>query len=105
MVKFTSEAFSDIENFKKEVRKTLLNKIEEQLKGSREDPEITVIRRPSYDAEFPRLKITANELNHRIYFDYIDSELYLFAIRHREHAYTPEDIEQAVQRLKQLKKL
>ena len=105
MVKFTPEAFSDLENIKKEVRRKLLNEIEEQLEESRDEADITVIQRPSYDAEFPRLKLTENELNHRVFFDYKDSEIHVFAVRHRENAYSPEDMEQAIKRLEKLRKL
>jgi len=103
MVKFTPEAFFDLENFETEIREKLLDEIEEQLDGSREDAEIAVIQRPSYSAEFPRLKLTENQLNHRVYFDYVDSEIYVFAVRHREFAYSPEDIKEAVQRLEKLR--
>jgi len=103
MVKFTSEAFADLENFETDIRRKLLDEVEKQLEESRENADITVIQRPSYRAEFPRLKLTENDLNHRIYFDYLDSEIYLFAIPHREDAYTPEDMEEAVQRLEKLR--
>jgi len=105
MVKFTSEAFSDLEDFEIETRRELLDETKEQLEGSRKDADVTVIQRPSYDAEFPRLKLTKNRLNHRIYFDYLDSEIYVFAIRHREYAYTPENMKEAVQRPEKLREL
>ncbi|PSH02071.1 MAG: hypothetical protein BRC26_02425 [Nanohaloarchaea archaeon QH_8_44_6] len=105
MVRFTLEAFSDLEEFETEVRRKLLDEIEEQLEESREEADITVIQRPSYGAEFPRLKLTENDLNHRIYFDYLDSEIYVFAVRHREDAYSPEDMEEAVERLEKLREL
>ena len=103
MVKFTSEAFSDLEEFEKEVRRKLLDEIEEKLEESREDAKITVIQRPSYGAEFHRLKLKENGLNHRIYFDYVNSEIYVFAVRHREYAYSRQDIKEAIKRLKQLR--
>lgn len=103
MVKFTPEAFSDLESFETEIREKLLDEIEEQLENSCQNAEITVIQRPSYGAEFPRLKLTQNKLNHRIYFDYVDSEIYVFAVRHRDFAYSTEDIKEAVQRLEKLR--
>jgi len=103
MVKFTPEAFSDLEDFEEEIRRKLLDEIKEQLEESREDAKITVIQRPSYGAEFPRLKLKENGLNHRIYFDYVDSEIYVFAVRHRETAYSTEDIKEAIQRLDNLR--
>jgi mRNA-degrading endonuclease RelE of RelBE toxin-antitoxin system len=103
MVKFTPEAFSDLGDFEEEIRRKLLDEVKEQLEESREDAKITVIQRPSYGAEFPRLKLTAEELNHRVYFDYVDSEIYVFAVRHREAAYSTEDIKEAIQRLDNLR--
>ncbi|PSH02142.1 MAG: hypothetical protein BRC26_02060 [Nanohaloarchaea archaeon QH_8_44_6] len=86
-----------------ETRETLLDEIEEQLTEKREEADVKIIQRPSYGAEFPRLKLTDKGLNHRVYFDYKNSEIYVFAVRHRENAYTTEDIEEAVQRLEKLR--
>lgn len=104
MIRISSEAKEDLKQFKLETREELLDKIEEKLDGDRDRENISYINKPQFGIEFHRLKLTEDGLSHRIYFDYIDSELTVFAVRHREHAYTPEDLEEVEQRLKNMEK-
>ncbi len=40
-----------------------------------------------------------NGFDHRIYFDYIESELTVFAVRHRDYAYNEKDLKEVRKRL------
>ena len=102
MAKILPEAKKDLSGFEEEIRNRILNKIQENLEGDISKENIEVIERPSYGAVFHRLKLVDKSLNHRVYFDYKNSELYVFAVRHREYAYSSEDIEEAVRRLQDL---
>jgi len=99
MVKILEEAKQDLARFESDVANKILDEIEAELGGGLNRGKVKVVRRPSYDAVFHRLKLTDNGLDHRIYFDYKDSELYVFAVRHRDVAYSDEDIKEAVKRL------
>ncbi|MFB6199284.1 MAG: hypothetical protein ABEJ83_00265 [Candidatus Nanohaloarchaea archaeon] len=104
MVQIREEAKNDLSGFEDKVMNKILDSIEKYLKGSVANDKVEVIQRPSYDAVFHRLKLTEGEMNHRVYFDYKDSEIQVFAVRHRDFAYSSKDIKEAVKRLQELQK-
>jgi mRNA-degrading endonuclease RelE of RelBE toxin-antitoxin system len=102
MVKILEEAEHDLNRFENGVANKILDEIEGQLEDGVDSEAVKVIQRPTYDAVFHRLKLAENGLDHRIYFDYKDSELYVFAVRHRDKAYTEEDLKESVKRLQNI---
>lgn len=99
MVEITSEAKQDLKEFEIETREGLLDEIEEKLGEDRDNDNISYINKPQFGVEFQRLKLAENGFNHRIYFDYIDSELVVFAVRHRDYAYSKDDLKEVEKRL------
>ena len=104
MFKIRDEAKKDLASFENSVANKILDKIENYLGDEFKNEKVKVIRRPSYNAVFHRLKLVENELNHRVYFDYQNSEIQVFAVRHRDHAYTSEDMQKSIERLRKLQK-
>ena len=102
MVKLLEGAERDLTRFDNEVANKILDEIEAHLVDEVSSERVKVIQRPSYNAVFHRLKLTENGLDHRIYFDYKDSELYVFAVRHRDKAYSEEDMRESVKRLQNI---
>ncbi|MFB6244938.1 MAG: type II toxin-antitoxin system RelE/ParE family toxin [Candidatus Nanohaloarchaea archaeon] len=100
MVEITSEAKKDLKEFELEAREGLLDKIEERLENDRDQDNISYINKPQFGIEFHRLKLIEDGFNHRIYFDFIDSELTVFAVRHRDYAYSQEDLKEIEKRLR-----
>lgn len=101
-MKITRKAEKDIDKQEDFDRQELSKKIKRLLTESRETADISYIEKPDFDVEFHRLKVKDGELDHRAYFEYQNSEIVVFAVRHRDHAYTEEDIKQARQRLEDL---
>ncbi|MFB6199740.1 MAG: type II toxin-antitoxin system RelE/ParE family toxin [Candidatus Nanohaloarchaea archaeon] len=99
MVEISGEAMEDLKGFDLEVREKLLDEIEERLENDRDQENISYINKPEFGIEFQRLKLTENDLNHRVYFDYEDSELVVFAVRHRNYAYSTRDLGEVERRL------
>jgi len=95
-------AKNDLKDFKKETREKLLDKLEQNLADKRNKDKIKYISKPSLNVEFHRLKIKEEGLDHRAYFDYQNSETVVFAVRHRDHSYTPKDLKETQKRKKQL---
>ncbi|MFB6158744.1 MAG: hypothetical protein ABEJ95_03730 [Candidatus Nanohalobium sp.] len=102
MVEITSEAKQDLKGFELETREGLLDHVEERLGEDRDQDKISYIHKPQFGIEFHRLKLTENNFNHRIYFDFVDSELTVFAVRHRDYAYSREDLKEVEKRLRDL---
>lgn len=100
MVEITSEAKKDLKELDLETIERLLDKIEERLENNRDREKISYISKPQFGIEFQRLKITEGSLDHRIYLDFIDSKLTVFAIRHRDFAYSQEDLKEVEKRLR-----
>ncbi|MFA1610071.1 hypothetical protein [Halobellus rubicundus] len=98
-MKLTSEAEDDLDNQVKFDRKKIAQEIRDRLSTDRDRDNISYIHKPDFGVEFHRLKLTNNGLNHRIYFDYQDSEPIVFAVRHRDYAYSPEDLKEVENRL------
>ena len=96
MVKVLEEAEQDLNRFDNDTANKILDEIKADLEDRVNSERVKVIQRPSYDAVFHRLKLTENGLDHRIFFDYEDSELYVFTIRHRDKAYSEEDIKESI---------
>jgi len=103
VVKITSEAKQDLKQFELEFREDLLDEIEERLDNERDQDNISYINKTRFGIEFHRLKLIEDGFNHRIYFDFIDSELTVFAVRHRDFAYSKEDLKQVEKRLRTMK--
>lgn len=101
-MKVTSEAEKDIDQQVNYDRKKLAQQIRNRLTGDRDSDNISYIHKPQFGVEFHRLKLTENGFDHRIYFDYMDSEIVVFAVRHRDQAYSPEDLKEVERRLKEL---
>jgi len=101
-MKVTGEAEKDIDNQEDFDRKKLVLEIKERLSGDRDQENISYINKPQFGIEFHRLKLIENGFNHRIYFDYIDSELVVFAVRHRDYAYSKEDLKEVEKRLRNM---
>jgi mRNA-degrading endonuclease RelE of RelBE toxin-antitoxin system len=104
MVEISSEAKEDLKKFDSGPRKLLLDEIEEQLGSSKNQENIQYVHKPEFGIEFHRLKLKNSELDHRVYFDYINSEVVVFAVRHRDHSYTRKDLSEVVDRLGNLEK-
>lgn len=102
MVKILEEAENDMTQFDNDTANKILDEIEAHLENGVKSERVKVIQRPSYDTVFHRLKLTENDLDHRIYFDYKDSKLYVFAVRHRDKAYSEEDLKESVKRLQNI---
>lgn len=102
MVKILEEAEQDLNRFDNDTANKILDEAEAHLEDGVNNERVKVIQRPSYDALFHRLKLTESGLDHRIYFDYKDSELYVFAVRHRDKAYSEEDLKESVKRLQNI---
>lgn len=102
-MRVTAEAEKDIDRQDCD-RKKLAQEIKNHLKGSMDNKNISYVRKPEFGIEFHRLKLKENEFDHRIYFDYIDSELVLFAVRHRDFAYSKEDLKEIENRLNEINK-
>jgi len=101
-MRITEEAERDVENQGEFNRKKLLREIKDRLESDRSQEEITYISKPQFGIEFQRLKLKNKDFDHRVYFDYIDSELTVFAVRHRDYAYSDEDLEKVEKRLKDM---
>lgn len=99
MVEISGKATEDLKGFDLETREKLLDAIEERLENDRDQENISYINKPEFGIEFHRLKLTENDLNHRVYFDYEGSELVVFAVRHRDYAYSTDDLEEVERRL------
>jgi mRNA-degrading endonuclease RelE of RelBE toxin-antitoxin system len=104
MVNISTEAKQNLKGFDLKTREEILDKIEEKLEKNRDQDSISYIHKPDFGIEFHRLKLTNNGLNHRIYFDYQNSEPLIFAVRHRDHAYSPEDLKEVETRLQELER-
>jgi mRNA-degrading endonuclease RelE of RelBE toxin-antitoxin system len=100
-MKITPEAEEDIENLDIDSYE-MAQRIKQELSDPIDRDKIKVVRKPAYDAVFQRFKLKDEDFDHRIFFDYIDSELYVFAVRHRDHAYEKGDMKEAIERLKEL---
>jgi len=100
VVEITSETKKDLKEFDLETRERLLDEIEERLDKDRDQDNISYINKPQFGIEFHRLKLTEDSFNHRIYFDFIDSKLVVFAVRHRDFAYSQEDLKEVEKRLR-----
>lgn len=101
-MRITSHAEKDIDHQEKQDRKKLAQKIKEKLSSPRDRDNINYISKPSFNVKFHRLKIKEEGLDHRAYFDYKDSEIVVFAVRHRDHSYTTEDLNETQKRKNQL---
>jgi len=99
VVEIVSEAKQDLKGFELETREGLIDEIEERLENDRDKEDISYIHKLRFGIEFHRLKLIENGFDHRIYFDFIDSELTVFAVRHRDFAYSQEDLEEVEKRL------
>ena len=102
MVKVLEEAEQDLNRFDNDTANKILDEIKADLEDRVNSERVKVIQRPSYDAVFHRLKLTENGLDHRIFFDYEDSELYVFTIRHRDKAQRQGLLRRRYQRIDQL---
>jgi hypothetical protein len=102
-MKVTSEAETDIDQQDCN-RKKLAQEIKNRLINDRDQDNIKYIRKPEFGIEFHRLKLKTDNLDHRIYFDYIDSELIVFTVRHRDYSYSNEDLQEVEKRLNNLDK-
>lgn len=101
-MEISSEAKEDLIEFEIEVRERLLDEIEEKLREGTEEESISYIHKPEFGVEFHRLKLTDDSLDHRVYFDYLDSDIIVFAVRHRDFAYSEEDMREVEQRLENM---
>lgn len=101
-MKITQRAEQDIDQQKEFNRKKLAKKIKQLLKHERETSNINYIQDQDIGIEFQRLKIKTDSLDHRAYFDYKNSETIVFAVRHRDYAYSEEDMKEARRRLEDL---
>jgi len=104
VVEITSKAKEDLKEFELETREGLLDEIEERLDKDRDNVNISYINKPEFGIEFQRLKIKSEEFDHRVYFDYINSELLILAVRHRDYAYSQEDLKEVEERLNDLER-
>ena len=102
-MKITEEAEKDIDSQESFDRKKLSKEIKNRLTGNRDRINISYISKPGFGVEFHRLKIKEKGFDHRIYFNYKNSEITVFAVRHRDHAYTQKDLQEVEQRLENLK--
>ncbi len=102
MVKVLEEPEQDLNRVDNDSANKILDEIEAHLENGINSERVKVIQRPSYDAVFHWLKLTENGLDHRIYFDYRNSELYVFAVRHRDKAYSEEDLKESAKRLQNI---
>ena len=99
-IRLLSEAREDIEGQEDSRR------LAEEIKNSLSDPDqskVKVVDKPSYDMVFHRFKLKKDGFDHRVFFDYIDSKLIIFAVRHRDFAYEPGEMQKAVERLEELR--
>ena len=101
-MRVTEQAEEDIDKQKDYDRKKLAEKIKEKLVNDREKDKISYIEKSQFGIEFHRLKLTEENFNHRIYFDYVNSETVVFAVRHRDYAYTNQDLKEVEKRLKSI---
>ncbi|WEL19129.1 type II toxin-antitoxin system RelE/ParE family toxin [Candidatus Nanohalococcus occultus] len=84
-MKITEEAEKDIDAQEDYNRRELALEIKERLTGELDRDHISYISKPQFGIEFHRLKLKENGLDHRVYFDYNDSETVVFAVRHRDY--------------------
>jgi len=101
-MKVTEEAEEDINRQKDYDRKKLAEEIKGRLEQNRDNDNISYIHKPQFGIEFHRLKLIEDSFNHRIYFDFVDSELTVFAVRHREFTYSQEDLKEVEKRLRNM---
>lgn len=99
MVKITKEAKEDLKQFEENIREELLDYMENCLVGNRNSEKIGFVSKPEFGVEFQRLKLKSNSLDHRVYFDYLESEIVVFAVRHRDYAYSNKDLKEIEGRL------
>jgi len=102
VVEVNSQAKEDLKGFELETREDLLDAIENRLEKDRDQENISYIHKPEFSIEFHRLKLKTRDFDHRIYFDFLDSELVVFAVRHRDYAYSQEDLKEVEKRLTEL---
>jgi len=102
-MKVTAEAQEDIDRQDCD-RKKLSQEIKDRLSKDRDKEDISYINKPEFGVEFHRLKLKQKGLDHRVYFDYLGSELVFFAVRHRDYAYTREDLKEVERRLEAIEK-
>ena len=98
-MKLTEEAEQDLDDQEDYNRKKLAQEIKKRLENEIDRENISYINKPEFGIEFHRLKLAEDGFDHRIYFDYMNSELTVFAVRHRDHAYTEKDLKEVRKRL------
>lgn len=99
-IRLLTEAKKDIRN------QDNSEKLAKEIKSSLSDldqSKVEKVDKPSYDMVFQRFKLKNNGFDHRVFFDYIDSKLVIFAVRHRDFAYEPDEMKKAVERLEKLR--
>lgn len=101
-MKITTDAEDDIDRQDAYDKDALTEAIKERLSPPRDADDIRYIHKPRLGIEFHRLKLKEDGFDHRIYFDYQDNELVVFAVRHRNYAYTDTDLDEAAERLHSL---
>ena len=83
-------AVEDLKRMEKEVQKQIRDAIE----GLKQDPlgdNCSLFRKQGLDLF--RLKLKEGELDHRVFYDLVDDKIVVYAVEHRDDAYTPESIE------------
>ena len=94
---------SEVEIRSQDDSKELAERFKKEL-SDLDQSKVEVVDKPSYDMVFQRFKLKEDGFDHRIFFDYIDSMLVVFAVRHRDFAYDQENMRKAVERLEDLRK-
>lgn len=101
-MEITREAEADIDRQEGFDRRKLAQEIKERLSGGKDNENIGYVHKPEFGLEFQKLKLKTGDFDHRIYFDYIDSQVIVFAVRHRDYAYSQEDLQEIEQRLRNI---
>lgn len=99
-IRLLAEAKEDIRN------QDDSKKLAEEIKSSLSDldqKKVEAVDKPSYDMVFQRFKLKKHGFDHRVFFHYIDSKLVIFAVRHRDFAYEPDEMNKAVEKFKELR--
>jgi phage-related protein len=96
MIKIIGEAKEDLEKFDYDVINEILHEVDLRLEEGVKDDNIRMVEKYSRNAVFYVLSLDKNILNHKVYFNYMESDIYVFAVRRADIDYVERFFNQSV---------
>ena len=98
MVNMAEPAKEDLKDFELPVREKVIDLVEKYLDSGVDNEKVEYVRKPDIGLKFHRLKLKEKGLDHRVYFIFRKG-IHVIAVRHRDFAYSEEDLEEIDERL------